>query len=723
MGRATVALCCIMKNERENLDRFLASVDGCFDEIHFTDTGSTDGSVEHLKTKHQNVIVHHFDWVHDFGKAREYSMSHTKCDYIMWLDLDDVLVNKDAFIKFRDEVMSTNHYWTATYNYTLGKNGEVLCTFIRERVVRRGHGFKWSSFLHEGLVQGENLPFWRQHVTTWWVNHLRTPDDFNKDKGRNLGIFAKHLREGNMSARMQYYYGKELFENGQHKEAGHHLMEAIKSGQLEMHDLIAALQYAALSALNCQAWQQAIELSQEGLKVIPSRAEFHTFIGDVYFNTRQFANAIPYYQAARHCRAETMGGTIFVTYEAYFNHPTEQLALCYHNLGEFDKALEEAEKLREVEPERFLRLYQDIKRAQDENKIHPGKRAVKDIVLIACPYAMPEWDSDIYQEKGLGGSETAAVEVTNWLREITGRSVKVFNIRQMSSVCESGVEYYPLPFATKYFRQNRPQVVLNWRHAIKLSEARTFVWAHDLQTNGVNNYDSYEKMLCLSEFHRDYAYSTQGVPNEKVMLWRNGINPDHIAKAKAEKNPLNIIWPSSPDRGLDRVIEIIRRARDMSGLDFKLSVFYGFDNMRAMGYGPAADVLEGQINENKNFVTYYGCVDKHTLYQHWWSSGLWVYPANFIETFCISALEALCTQTFPIVRDVGALKYTLKDAIAGNMAKMLDPDPITEDMLDFWAKEVINAYNEKSWERVVVDPAQYSWESVAREFIERVGID
>ena len=54
MNRPTLALCCILKDEIKNLPQLLSSVKDCFDEIHLTDTGSTDGSIEWIQTQNRS---------------------------------------------------------------------------------------------------------------------------------------------------------------------------------------------------------------------------------------------------------------------------------------------------------------------------------------------------------------------------------------------------------------------------------------------------------------------------------------------------------------------------------------------------------------------------------------------------------------------------------------------------------------------------------------------
>src|SRR5688572_16603469 len=108
MKKQTIALACILKNEIRNLPRMLESVRDCFDEIHLTDTGSTDGSIEWIQEyqkTHPNVFLHHFKWVDDFAAARNASFAPVKTDFIMWMDLDDVLSDRAAFLEWRENAM------------------------------------------------------------------------------------------------------------------------------------------------------------------------------------------------------------------------------------------------------------------------------------------------------------------------------------------------------------------------------------------------------------------------------------------------------------------------------------------------------------------------------------------------------------------------------------------------------------------------------------------
>ncbi|MAE69465.1 MAG: hypothetical protein CME06_03230 [Gemmatimonadetes bacterium] len=97
--RAGVSLCMIVKNEEENLGRCLESAREAFDQIVVVDTGSTDRTVE--IAGEYGAEVHHFEWCDDFAAARNRSLSFAKCEWIMWLDADDVL-HADSVAELRE---------------------------------------------------------------------------------------------------------------------------------------------------------------------------------------------------------------------------------------------------------------------------------------------------------------------------------------------------------------------------------------------------------------------------------------------------------------------------------------------------------------------------------------------------------------------------------------------------------------------------------------------
>ncbi len=343
-------------------------------------------------------------------------------------------------------------------------------------------------------------------------------------------------------------------------------------------------------------------------------------------------------------------------------------------------------------------------------------------VIITCPPggAVTDWDENTLAVKGHGGSETAAIEVAKWIKQKTNRRVKIFQQRAAREVMPSGVEYLPVAELAGYLQNVEPAVNINWRHSTRLTNAPSYIWCHDLQCPGADRVENYDKIIALSEFHQRYLEETNGVPKDKILLGFNGINPKDFEVSHSQKDPLKVIFSSSPDRGLVQVIDIIKKARELSCLDIRLDCFYGTANMRKMGLIEWAEKIEKHIADN-SFVTYHGLVTKQELMKHFWESAVWMYPADFIESSCLTALEAMYAGCWSIVRPMGALPNTMKPAIKKEMCDMIDVEVTDEASTGIWANALVDALIDRKWLKVNI-PITRTWESVADFFIQEMGI-
>lgn len=722
MNRPSIALCCILKNEVRNLPRLLASVEGCFDEIHLTDTGSTDGSLELIEKylwegspAGTEIFLHNFQWVDDFAKARNYSFSHPKTDYVMWMDLDDVLSSRENFIEWRDTLMGLVDFWLATYHYAyIGE--KPACSFARERVMRNGLGFAWKYFVHEGVLPKspvkENITV--QYAPSWTVNHMRNAADMEQDRSRNLLIFDKH--KGAMDGRMRYYYGKELFENGKPLDAFPELVNAVAEPGLELHDRVMGIQYACMSAMALGQFEKAISLAHQGLALAPQRAELLIVIADSLLKQNRAGDAVPYFEAATHCSLNqgSIQGPLFQHEDYYRHYPLNQLSRIFANAADITRAEEYCDRALTLGPNaETMELRSKLTEIQARIKRPTGiARTKTDDIVISCPpQTLYEWDHDTYREKGLGGSETALCEMSTWLSQLSNRRVLIFNPAKTTKKF-GAVEYRPNETLPEYLRDHSPACHIAWRHALRLSDDPMYVWCHDLGAQGLESYGNYHKVIALSGFHKKYLHHLYGIPNEKILVSRNGIEPKRFLGVR-NKEFGKVVYSSSPDRGLDKAItvmdEVIKAVPEAT-----LHVYYGFDNMKKMGLTSEVARLEG-LMAARPYVKFHGNISQKLLTEETKRACVWLYPTNFLETYCITAIEMLCSGVYPVVRNYGALTDTLRVAATVGCADLIN------EGFEFSPREyvqgVLQAFMENRWDRVRFDANQFSWASVAKEWL------
>lgn len=720
--KRTLAATMIVKNEAHNLPRLFKSLNGLIDKIYITDTGSTDGTLDYLKSEKAledsgcPVSLFHFTWCDDFAAARNHNLSMIKEDYWMWVDADDAICQmpgqRDYFLAWKSAAMSVGDAWFVPYRYSFNEKGEAFCCFIRERVFKTKLNMKFNDFIHEGVKIPEGSQC--QAVNTWTVDHLRTLDEAQLDKGRNLKILLKNSDK--LTSRLKFYLGKEYFDGGEHEKASEVLREVVKKADLNPGDRVLAFQYLVHSLITVKKFVDALEYNILAINLDPLRAEFHCFMGDIYLNMQQPLKAIPFYQAAKSC-LDRGGGMAheFTFHECYNAYPRTNLAKIYFNMGEFEKCIEEC---RGVDSEETKNIMYEASKGISNTAL-PTNALDCDDIVITCPAqgAYP-WNEKLYSEKGLGGSETAAVEMALWLRQLTKRQVKIFNNSSEVYIGRTGVEYRPAVEAYAYFKKWKPKVHIAWRHATRLTQAPSYVWSHDLITNGADNLNAYDKVMALTEFHENFLMANMGIPRNKIMRTRNGISVDLIKETKKlnlKRNPYKIIFPSSPDRGLDHVIKTLDIVHKEIP-EIELHGFYGLGNLLKYGLKSKHDMLVKMIEE-RPWINYVGNVNKEKLMQEYATSGIWFYPADFIESFAITALEAPFSGCWSIVRHIGALPNTMKDFMKNGLCDVMDIDATDYEA---WAKLIVEAIKEEKYKRLENNPInidKHSWCNVAKEWV------
>ncbi len=85
----TISVCMIVKNEEKNIRRVIECAKKFADEIVVVDTGSEDRTPE--IARELGAKVYFFEWCDDFSAARNESLKHATCDWIIWLDADDYI--------------------------------------------------------------------------------------------------------------------------------------------------------------------------------------------------------------------------------------------------------------------------------------------------------------------------------------------------------------------------------------------------------------------------------------------------------------------------------------------------------------------------------------------------------------------------------------------------------------------------------------------------------
>jgi len=323
----SISLCMIVKDEESVVARCLDSVKNVFDEIIIVDTGSSDRTKEICK-KYTDKI-YDYTWCDDFAAARNYAFSMATCDYLCWLDADDVLLPDDAkkIVELKSEIYKYDTYMLK-YVVARNENGDSEFEFYRERIMRRCSNARFYGFVHECVS-----PFGRITYSNICVYHEKIKE---KNPRRNVDLYLKHIKAGKvLDARNLYYFGKEFYYLRNYAECEAVLKSFLTCKAKNPADTRDAL--ITLYRCSIALCHENDEYLYAALKETGGDAEVFTLLGDKYYRINQSKKAETFYKYALCVDEKTVPG--FISKQYYYLYPLLSLVVLYYGQGEYDKAL------------------------------------------------------------------------------------------------------------------------------------------------------------------------------------------------------------------------------------------------------------------------------------------------------------------------------------------------------------------------------------------------
>jgi glycosyltransferase involved in cell wall biosynthesis/2-polyprenyl-3-methyl-5-hydroxy-6-metoxy-1,4-benzoquinol methylase len=298
-----------------------------------------------------------------------------------------------------------------------------------------------------------------------------------------------------------------------------------------------------------------------------------------------------------------------------------------------------------------------------------------DIVIHSL--GMP-FNGETVEKRSLGGSESAAYYQARELAR-RGHRVSVFTASQEEGLFE-GVQYCfagnpaegaPLGDRFEFYARNTPHdVLIIQRHPGAFHNgyaSKINLWQlHDLalhRTAGMVNHGMWQidAVTCVSEWHKKQVCEVYGFDPEFVQVVPNGVDETLYASTAPVVPPsvpqgkFLLLYQSRPERGLEHLVRpggIMDRLRD-TGAHLLVCAYDNTVGPMAQYYGMLHRWAAALPN-----VTILGALTKAQLAALQKSCDLLVYPSEFEEVSCITAMEAMHAGLPMLGSNVGALHET-----------------------------------------------------------------
>jgi len=346
-----LSVCMIVKNEEQYLEQCLESIKNLVDEIIIVDTGSTDRTKE-IANKYADK-VYDFVWNNDFAEARNFSLSKASGDWIIILDADESISEKDCneirkainsdecdaynFIlrTYTNEIGQANWNSSKDDSYSESKCAPGFRTDTILRLFKRGYFFegKIHETVHNSIKQKRGKVF-SSDIVIHHFGESKQKDFKNKKKAIYKELLIKRLTEEHPDKPRHfilYELSSELIQEGKFFEAIGHLEESLILKEDERYLLTLGGLYLKLKNYT-KAEQVLIKLN----KISPSEDSYNN-LGVLYSETKEYNKSIRKFEKAIELNPNSA--------DANYN-----LGIVYQKIGKAKRANQYFERAIELNP-------------------------------------------------------------------------------------------------------------------------------------------------------------------------------------------------------------------------------------------------------------------------------------------------------------------------------------------------------------------------------------
>lgn len=675
-----INLCIMVKNAGPQFEEMLLSNIDIIDKWTILDTGSSDNTIDIINNalvgkKSGNLYQEPFINFCD-SRNRLLELAGESCKFILMLD--DTYVMKGNIRQFLNEIRGDQY----SNSFTLMINSHDT-QYGSNRIIKSNSGLKYMYKIHEVITDKNNInivvPENKASILDKRYDYMEART--MERKKIDLSLLFEELEDDPMNPRTYYYLAQTYNLLKDYEKAFEYFIkrtEFVNSGFLQER-VDAAFEAARLANFQLnKPWDECLTLYEKCYKMDESRPESLYFIGIHYYVKENPIVAYNYFK-----QAFQLG---FPTHCQYSLKPT----LSYHFLPKFlVRVCYEMEdyKLGQSAAELFLThnnfdadSYEEMVswlKIYEKLNIYNGPKTpvnpTKPIFCFVADGGFHSWSGSNILTTGVGGSETYIIEMARWIEKSGHFNVIVFcNTPDELDEIFEGVQYVHLKKYYEFVNTNYIHTCIVSRFSEYLPVTfkgwteNVYLVVHDLTTSGIviPIDKKLKNIFCLSEWH--VTYFTTIFPQLKDITVPFYYGCNFSPTQNNNKIPYSFIYSSFPNRGLLELLQMwpdIYMNEPLVTLNIYSDIYNKWSNETEPEKMEKIKRLLDDYSKRKNGlgIKYHGWVNKSALEEAWKKADIWFYPCTFMETFCLTALEAALSKTFVITNNLAALQNTVSD--------------------------------------------------------------
>ncbi len=296
MMKTTLTLSMIVKNEEKYLEGCLSSVKDLVDEIIIVDTGSTDSTLEIAKKFDAKIF--HFEWIEDFSAARNYALSKSIGDWILYLDADERLAENS--IQELKNVISQRK--NIGYTCVVNSINEISGISNKMKYIRLFANNEKLYFVGKAHEQIEkslnelNYEIKDTHIEIIHLGYNVEQSELNRKAERNLNLLVEDFKTSPIGYNA-FQIGQTYVMLNKVDESVEYFNFAIKSSSLNNVHKSHCYRYLSAYELNRNNdVEKALSFAETGLRLNPKQVILHVILSSINLRLQSFN------KAEEHCR-------------------------------------------------------------------------------------------------------------------------------------------------------------------------------------------------------------------------------------------------------------------------------------------------------------------------------------------------------------------------------------------------------------------------------------
>jgi FkbM family methyltransferase len=721
-----IHLCVMVKNGGVLFAKMLKENLPYIDRWTVLDTGSTDDTIENIKTilANKKGKLYQEPFI-NFRDSRNHCLEFAgkTCKYNIMLD-DTYVLQGD--IRIFLEVIRGDQF---ADSYSIVVQSDDM-EYYSNRVTKSENELRYIYKIHEVITNKNNI-----NVVV--PKHIGRIFDYRADymekrtidrKYYDLKLLYEEIEEDSEDPRHYYYLAQTYSILNQHEKAAENFLKRFyhhNDGFLqEKVDSMFEAARIYNFKLN-KPWQDVEKMYLTCIDLDPERPESFYFIGIHYYLEKNYKKAYPYFAEAFKI-GFPLSKQFSLRPTLSFHYLPKFLAeLCYiyknYELGfratsfflEKNKPSEDSYSIMTSWHSMFSHLIQlqNIQNIQRSLLLTPNQKTI--CFIVDGGYST--WSGKDILTKGVGGSETWAIEMARYIKRNFNYNVIVFCKCEKQDNFEN-VIYIPLNKIYSFLKNNLIHTCIVSRFTEYLPIAyegnteNVYLILHDIGPIGeiIPKNKKLKKVICLSEWHASHFQKSYPILSDITDSFHYGVDITKFKKTSNNNNEtINFIYSSFPNRGLSVLLKMWDKIKQYipNAILHIFSDVYG--QWVNQNYPQEMEEIKNYLfdNNDEKGIIYHGWVSKEKLANAWKNADVWFYPCKFAETFCLTALESAISKTLVITNDLAALQNTV-----GNRGVVIKGDVTSEEWQQNALQEIIHILSqENDYKKQQLIQKNYEW--------------